>query len=446
MPSSPTSTLYPLLLASTAISSLFLLYTYISKPHAETRPSAISPLSARLSRSPLSHPHSSNPAPSLPYPPDALPGARDVDSPYGWMRVYEWGPEDGRKVLLVHGISTPCIALADVARRLVARGCRVCLFDIIHPPLSTVPQASEASCFPPTAVSSRHRNANPPLPPDLWGRGWSDTPRDLPHDARLYASQILIALASSPLSWTGARSGRFSLIGYSLGGGIAMSFAACFPHLLASIVLLAPSGILRVVHADYQNPLLRYHWLFPRSWVRWQVRRILCGDNAPPVAERPHGDGRTVRDAADREVLLQEELAPEAPSLVNIADIIRWQVECNEGFVRSFISGLRNAPTAGQERHWRTVGQNLTRAREDAEWSRASTAGPPCSRILIVAGESDPFVIVDELIADATQLLGAGNLEVRTIDDGHEFPINRAGEVVDYISEFWDLEQLDHSA
>ncbi len=47
----------------------------------------------------------------LPYPPDVLPGARDVDSPYGTMRVYEWGPEDGRKVLLVHGISTPSIAL-----------------------------------------------------------------------------------------------------------------------------------------------------------------------------------------------------------------------------------------------------------------------------------------------------------------------------------------------
>lgn len=48
---------------------------------------------------------------NLPYPPDILPGARDVTSPYGTVRVYEWGPEDGRKVLLVHGISTPCVAL-----------------------------------------------------------------------------------------------------------------------------------------------------------------------------------------------------------------------------------------------------------------------------------------------------------------------------------------------
>ena len=48
---------------------------------------------------------------SLAYPPHAFPGARDVDSPYGTLRVYEWGPDDGGKILVIHGISTPCLAL-----------------------------------------------------------------------------------------------------------------------------------------------------------------------------------------------------------------------------------------------------------------------------------------------------------------------------------------------
>lgn len=56
-------------------------------------------------------------AADLPYPPDVLPGVRDVDSPYGSLRVYEWGPEDGRKVLMVHGISTPCISLGNFVSR-----------------------------------------------------------------------------------------------------------------------------------------------------------------------------------------------------------------------------------------------------------------------------------------------------------------------------------------
>ena len=48
---------------------------------------------------------------SLAYPPDTFPGSRDVDSPYGTLRVYEWGPVDGERILFVHGISTPCLAL-----------------------------------------------------------------------------------------------------------------------------------------------------------------------------------------------------------------------------------------------------------------------------------------------------------------------------------------------
>jgi len=64
----------------------------------------------------------------LPYPPDLFPGARDVDTPYGSIRVYEWGPENGRKVLLIHGISTPCLSLGSVAEKLVDSGCRVMMF------------------------------------------------------------------------------------------------------------------------------------------------------------------------------------------------------------------------------------------------------------------------------------------------------------------------------
>lgn len=64
-------------------------------------------------------------AATLPYPPDLFPGARDVETPYGVMRVYEWGLEDGMKVLLVHGDTTPGPVLGPIAEALVTRGCRV---------------------------------------------------------------------------------------------------------------------------------------------------------------------------------------------------------------------------------------------------------------------------------------------------------------------------------
>lgn len=51
---------------------------------------------------------------NLPSPQDALPGARDVPSQHGSLRVYiKGGPSDGHNFLFVHGISTPCITLCN---------------------------------------------------------------------------------------------------------------------------------------------------------------------------------------------------------------------------------------------------------------------------------------------------------------------------------------------
>ena len=61
------------------------------------------------------------------YPMSALPGARDVSTPFGKMRVYEWGPEKGRKVVFVHGDATPSPLFSRIAHGLVEKGCRVML-------------------------------------------------------------------------------------------------------------------------------------------------------------------------------------------------------------------------------------------------------------------------------------------------------------------------------
>lgn len=64
----------------------------------------------------------------LPYPPDLFPGARWVDTPYGVIRVYEWGAESGRKVVFLHGIGTACCVARDMLWELSDAGCRVMAF------------------------------------------------------------------------------------------------------------------------------------------------------------------------------------------------------------------------------------------------------------------------------------------------------------------------------
>ena len=180
-------------------------------------------------------------AASLPYPPDAYPGIRDLPSPYGNLRVYEWGPEGGRKVLLVHGISNPCIALGAIAHGLADRGCRVMMFD-------------------------------------LPGRGYSDTPVSTPHSSRLYTTAILLALTSSPLAWTGDGE-RFALIGYSLGGGIVANFTSYFPSLVSSLVLFAPGGLVRQNRITLLNKILYNTGLINEATLeRLTIRRMRRGE------------------------------------------------------------------------------------------------------------------------------------------------------------------------
>jgi pimeloyl-ACP methyl ester carboxylesterase len=82
-------------------------------------------------------------------------------------------------------------------------------------------------------------------------------------------------LTSSPLSWTGGPDGGFSLIGYSLGGGIAASFASYFPSIVKSLVLIAPAGIIRPQQMSGRNRFLYSAGLVPEAVVNWIVTRRL---------------------------------------------------------------------------------------------------------------------------------------------------------------------------
>ncbi|TVY83988.1 Serine hydrolase-like protein [Lachnellula suecica] len=317
---------------------------------------------------------------ALAYPPDIFPGSRDVVSPYGTFRAYEFGPEQGRKVVLLHGISTPCVALGGIATALVEKGCRVILFD-------------------------------------LWGRGYSDSV-DLPHDSRLYTSQILLAVTSSPLSWTPE---GFSVIGYSLGGGIAADFAASFPDLVTGLVLLAPGGLIRSRHFGWQSRLL-YSGLLPDSLLERLVRKRLGGTSSNTSSTK-QGDAEK---AAQEEIKGNSSQGFDSTPLskkwpgVTVGRVTDWQLANHEGFVRSFVSSIKFASLEGAHERWKKLGALK-------------------EKVIIIAGKTDPIIVADELHEDATATVGADNIEWRVIEGGHEFPISCPDEVVNEIAGVWGI-------
>ncbi|KND94994.1 Serine hydrolase-like protein [Tolypocladium ophioglossoides CBS 100239] len=370
----------PVLVTATALATASLL--------ALAR-AALWPRRAKVLRGPLQTalPQASPAAlAALVYRPDEFPGARDVATPYGSVRVYEFGPEDGEKMLFVHGISTSCITLGRIARRLVERGCRVMLFD-------------------------------------LFGRGFSDGVGDLPHDARLYTAQMLCVLASSPLAWTGSRAMR--LVGYSLGGGIAVHFANAFPHLVSSLVLLAPAGLICPESFGAVTRFVFSSGIVPeRILARGTGRRLQT-----PIAASRRSRGAAaavvaVAAAASEAVDLRPAAAKPAPLEERVAEYVRWMVVHHDGFVPAFMSCIRFAPLTAQHPSWRQL----------AERRPGTTA--------VLLAQTDEIIDAEAYAREGLPLAGGeANVVWRVLPGSHDFVMTHVEPIMDELDRLWDMKK-----
>ncbi|KAH9849809.1 alpha/beta-hydrolase [Lenzites betulinus] len=134
------------------------------------------------------------------YPEDLFPNGNYAQLPYGRTRYWILGPEDGVKVVLIHGISTPSVTWMKLAPYLAEHGFRVLAYD-------------------------------------LYGKGYSEAPYTT-FDARLFVVQL--ALLLQYIRWDTTH-----IVGFSMGGGVAAAFAASMPHLVAGkVVFIASAGLL----------------------------------------------------------------------------------------------------------------------------------------------------------------------------------------------------------
>lgn len=114
---------------------------------------------------------------------------------------YQWhGPVDGPVIVMVHGLTTPSFVWRDQLPALTGAGFRVLTFD--H-----------------------------------FGRGFSDRPVAT-HDMKFFVREIDDLLADLKVE------AGFTLLGYSMGGGIATHYASIRRDRIERLILLAPTGFL----------------------------------------------------------------------------------------------------------------------------------------------------------------------------------------------------------
>jgi len=141
---------------------------------------------------------------------------------------------------------------------------------------------------------------------------------------------------------------------------------------------------------------------------------------------------------------------------VDAAGIVSWQLENHKGFLPAFISSMRFAPLKGGHAQWEAVGRMLdaTRAAQegsvvnvestaehedekDGERKDVTGLKLKCGKILMVVGKEDTVIRSYEHVPDAMACLGELNLEVLELEAGHEVPVTKSQEIVEWVWANW---------
>ncbi|KAJ8070033.1 hypothetical protein OCU04_000434 [Sclerotinia nivalis] len=340
---------------------------------------------------------------------------------------------NGPKILLIHGISTPCISLHSLATTLASsHGCRVLLFD-------------------------------------LFGRGYSDGVSDLPHDERLYTAQILLVLTSSSLSWVGD---GFNILGFSMGGGIAVDFAVAFPGMVKDVILLAPSGLIREEHFGWMGKAMR-KWWFPDGLWGWILRRRVRGayrvvsNLLSSLKDKRNEDQGQVDSElimtipasspiANTDTRMSFDDTPISPSIpyTTIGQVMHWQTHQHHGYANAFASSIMYASVSGRGDTWRGLWGPWAPCHSSITQEKIKNSQR--EKILVVLGECDDVILAEELKEDLEEVVeniavgvggdgeGSMGFEERIVwkvveGAGHEFPITRGEEVAGFIRRFLNM-------
>lgn len=180
-----------------------------------------------------------------------------------------------------------------------------------------------------------------------------------------------------------------------------MDFVASFPHLVRSVALLAPAGLIRTlpgVYVEFKDAVKEGR----KSDV--ELNAMLAG--VLGVGESEH-EGEFDR-------------------------LVRWQYENHRGHARSFASTLLRGPVTGQSDIWReacSVLKEGQKAREGRE------------RLVVVCGDDDWVVKKEWVKEDLDGMMGEEEYIFRTVKGGHGFLIDESAceKVVEAIVEEWQL-------
>ena len=283
-----------------------------------------------------------------------LPSGTTIPSSWGVTRYYDFAPHSPpstRRVILLHGGGTCAIGMAPLAFKLTDAGNHVVIYD-------------------------------------LWGHGISSTPLET-HTPALFHGQLLKLLAD--LGWT-----KCHLLGFSIGGSLAVSFTASYPKVVESLVIVAGAGLWRKSE---------------RGW--WDALIMDGGWGLETLSQRKiinyvHGSDPRVKPGWKERLLKGE---------IETVPIQKWEREVHKGHVASLVSMFRYAGVYDQhEEYGKLVDSDV--------------------EVFVVLGDKDRVIEAESTKKELAKLGWKG--EIRVIEGAtHEIVRSHVKEVADLVGEVW---------
>ena len=243
--------------------------------------------------------------------------------------------------------------------------------------------------------------------------------------------QILFAITSSPLSWTGPHT--FSIIAFSLGGLISLDFITTFPWLVEAVVMLGPAGLLRELPAEYKaitNATQALDQSDPR--MRKIVEEILGVNPGCPLRKAAQEE-QEVSKYAPAENTHPDASLPTSSDL-DMGALLQWQYEFNQGHIYAFYDTVRHCPLMNSEFLWRDFCKLLTEENPSQPPSKLSE-----SSLLVIFGGEDQVVVGQETKEDILKFVPRERVHFMTVPGGHGFVYPNSDAITEAIADHWGL-------
>lgn len=160
------------------------------------------------------------------------------------------------------------------------------------------------------------------------------------------------------------------------------------------------------------------------------ARTRLQPKEGKPSADLP---GVQASDAADEDEVDFDDVL--VTTGARVGDVVKWQMQGNDGFVSAYMSTIRNAPVYGQhDKVWKLLATELAKRREGGD---DAPLGLKSGKICLVLAEKDPIVVKEEWLDDSRLVLGQDAVDAFIIKGGHEIGISKGKEVAQAAIQSW---------